>query len=101
MAVRSARVFAVLVATFRLARPTLTVSQMKIGVMQSERMVSCTEISSIAISELTMMTTFDSRLAAVDVTTLCTPPTSLARRDWISPVRVVVKNRNGMYCRCL
>ncbi len=48
-----------------------------------------------------MMTMFDSKLAAVVVTTLCTPPTSFARRDWISPVRVVVKKRNGMYCRCL
>ena len=48
-----------------------------------------------------MMTTFDSRLAAVEVTTDCTPPTSFASRDWISPVRVVVKNRSGMYCRCL
>ena len=65
IAVRSASVFCVLLATFRRARPTLTVSQTKIGVMQSDRIVSCTEISSIAIDELAMMTTFDSRLAAV------------------------------------
>ncbi len=101
IAVRSASVCCVLLATFRRARPTLTVSHTKIGVMQSDRIVSCTEISSIAINELAMMTTFDSRLAAVEVTTDCTPPTSFARRDWISPVRVVVKNRSGMYCRCL
>ena len=101
MAVRSASVFWVLLATLRRARPTLTVSQTNSGVMQSERTVSWTEINSIAINELTMMTMFDSKLAAVVVTTLCTPPTSFARRDWISPVRVVVKKRNGMYCRCL
>ena len=100
IAVRSARVFCVLVATLRRARPTLTVSQTNSGVMQSDRIVSCTEITSIAINELTMITTFDSTLAAVVVTTLCTPPTSFARRDWISPVRVVVKKRNGMNCRC-
>jgi hypothetical protein len=35
----------------------------------------------------------------VSVTTAWTPPTSLARRDWISPVRVVVKKRSGMNCR--
>jgi hypothetical protein len=29
---------------------------------------------------------------AVVVTTVCTPPMSLAIRDWISPVRVRVKN---------
>ena len=28
---------------------------------------------------------------AVVVTTVCTPPMSLAMRDWISPVRVRVK----------
>ena len=36
---------------------------------------------------------------AVSVTTACTPPTSLARRLWISPVRVSVKKRSGMLCR--
>ncbi len=37
--------------------------------------------------------------AAVSVTTAWTPPTSLESRDWISPVRVAVKNRSGMRCR--
>ena len=37
---------------------------------------------------------------AVSVTTRCTPPTSLARRLWISPVRVSVKKRSGMRWRC-
>ena len=37
---------------------------------------------------------------AVSVTTACTPPTSFASRDWISPVRVAVKNRSGIRWRC-
>ena len=36
---------------------------------------------------------------AVSVTTAWTPPTSLARRLWISPVRVSVKKRSGMLWR--
>jgi ATP-binding cassette subfamily B protein len=39
-------------------------------------------------------------LLAVSVTTDCTPPTSLARRLWISPVRVSVKKRRGIDWRC-
>ena len=30
------------------------------------------------------------------VTTDCIPPTSLETRDWISPVRVLVKKRRAM-----
>ena len=37
---------------------------------------------------------------AVSVTTDWTPPTSLARRLWISPVRVSVKKRSGIRWRC-
>ena len=54
----------------------------------------------MATSVLMMVTTFDRMLDAVSVTTDCTPPTSFASRDWISPVRVPVKNRSGMCCRC-
>ena len=36
----------------------------------------------------------------MSVTTDWTPPTSLARRLWISPVRVSVKKRSGMRWRC-
>ena len=49
---------------------------------------------------LMMVTTFESTVDAVSVTTDCTPPTSLASLDWISPVRVVVKNRSGIAWRC-
>ncbi len=97
--VRSARDRCVFVATSRRALPTLTVSQMNNGSMNSDSTVSCHEITSIAASVLMMITTFARTLDAVSVTTDCTPPTSLDRRDWISPVRVVVKNRSGMNCR--
>ena len=37
----------------------------------------------------------------VSVTTDWTPPTSLVIRLWISPVRVSVKKRSGIFCRCV
>ncbi len=46
------------------------------------------------------ITTFARTLDAVSVTTDWTPATSFASRDWISPVRVVVKNRSGIFWRC-
>jgi hypothetical protein len=54
-------------------------------------------MATIVLSETATLEVID---AAVSVTTDCTPPTSFARRDWISPVRVAVKNRNGICCRC-
>ena len=48
---------------------------------------------------LATVTTLARMEDAVLVTTVCTPPTSLASRDWISPVRVAVKKDNGMDCR--
>ncbi len=99
IAVRSARVFCVLVATSRRARPTLTVSHRKSGRSASDSSVSGTESTSIAISVLMIVTTLASTFEAVSVTTDCTPPTSFESRDWISPVRVAVKNRRGMCCR--
>ena len=99
-AVRSAIVFCVLVATSRRARPTLTVSQRKNGSMNSDSTVSCHESRSMAINVLMITTTFARMFDIVSVTTAWTPPTSFASRDWISPVRVVVKKRSGMNCRC-
>ena len=46
------------------------------------------------------MTTFESIDEAVFVTTFCTPPTSFWSRDWRSPVRVPVKKRSDIDCRC-
>ena len=43
---------------------------------------------------------FESTDDAVFVTTFCTPPTSFWSRDWSSPVRVPVKKRSDIACRC-
>ena len=60
-----------------------------------------TESHAIAPTVLMITTTFDRMLDAVSVITDWTPPTSLEIRDWISPVRALVKNRSGMCWRCL
>ena len=73
---------------------------MKNGVMPSDSSVSCQLSRSIAMTVLIVIATLDVTEAAVSVTTACTPPTSLASRLWISPVRVAVKNRSGRRCRC-
>ena len=73
---------------------------MKIGTTQTERSVSCHERISIATRVEETMTTFETMLETVLVTTVWTPPTSFASRDWISPVRVAVKKRSDMRCRC-
>jgi hypothetical protein len=96
----SASVRCVLPATSRRAFPTLTVSHRNNGISSNDRIVSGTEITTIAMIVLMIVTTLDSTVDAVSVTTDWTPPTSLARRDWISPVRVVVKNRSCIACRC-
>ena len=67
--------------------------------MNRDSTVSCHESRSIAISVLMITTTLARMFDIVSVTTAWTPPTSLASRDWISPVRVVVKKRSGMNCR--
>ena len=48
----------------------------------------------------TTVVTFETIDVAVDVTTFWTPPMSFAIRDWISPVRVRVKNASESRCRC-
>ncbi len=68
--------------------------------MPSESSVSCQLSSSIAMTVLATIATFAVIEDAVSVTTDWMPPTSLARRLWISPVRVAVKNRSGRRCRC-
>ena len=61
--------------------------------------MSCQESRNIATIVEIAMATLDVIDAAVSVTTACTPPTSLASRLWISPVRVAVKNRSGIRWR--
>ena len=47
-----------------------------------------------------MITMFARIEEAVSVTTVWIPPTSFWSRDWISPVRVEVKKRSDIDCRC-
>ena len=61
--------------------------------------MSCQESRNIARIVEIATATLDVIDAAVSVTTACTPPTSLASRLWISPVRVAVKNRSGIRWR--
>ena len=67
--------------------------------MASESSVSCQESTSMPTMVENAMVKLETIEAAVSVTTDCTPPMSLEMRDWISPVRVSVKNLSGMCCR--
>jgi hypothetical protein len=73
---------------------------MKKGSSPSDSSASCQLSRNIAMIVLTAIARLLVIELAVSVTTDCTPPTSLARRLWISPVRVSVKNRSGMLWRC-
>ena len=84
----SAIVFCVVVATARRARPTFTVSHRKNGIRHNDSKVNGTDRKSIAINVEMITTMLDRIDDAVSVTTVCTPPTSFDRRDWISPVLV-------------
>ena len=57
--------------------------------------------TSMAMTVVATVAKLLSRDAAVSVTTDCTPFTSLPMRLWISPVRVSVKKRSGIHCRCV
>ncbi len=55
----------------------------------------------MAMTVVATVAKLESSDAAVSVTTDCTPFTSLPMRLWISPVRVSVKKRSGIHCRCV
>ena len=80
--------------------PTFRVIHTNTGVRKRDSTVSCQDRISIAMSVLIRITTFERLEDAVSVITDSIPPTSLDRRDWISPVRVPVKNRSGIRWRC-
>ena len=61
--------------------------------------MSCQLRMNIAMTVLTATARLLVRFAAVSVTTAWIPPTSLASRLWISPVRVSVKKRRGIRWR--
>ena len=80
--------------------PTRTCTTTKIGITISEMMVSCQLSSTMEMNAAMTVTTFCRMVVAVEVSTLRTPATSLASRDWMSPVRVEVKNASSIFCRC-
>ncbi len=87
-------------ATWRRRSPTILVSQKNAGTVMTATMVSCQLRISMATMVEVKMTTLARMVEAVVVTTDWTPPTSLASRDWISPVLVPVKKASGSVCRC-
>jgi hypothetical protein len=76
------------------------VSQKKAGTVMTATMVSCQLMMIMATMLETNVTTLARMVEAVVVTTVWTPPTSLASRDWISPVLVPVKKASESVCRC-
>ena len=78
------------VMALRLA-PTRRESATKKGRTASENSASRQSSRNIATTLASTVVTLETIEVAVVVTTVCTPPMSLAMRDWISPVRVRVK----------
>ena len=79
--------------------PTRRVSQTKNGSsarLKTARRQSRRSIATIVARTVVALETID---VAVHVTTFCTPPMSLAIRDWTSPVRVRVKKASDRRCR--
>ena len=79
--------------------PTRRASSTKNGSRASENSARRQSSSTMATTLATTVVTLETIEAAVEVTTFCTPPMSLAMRDWISPVRVRVKNASESRCR--
>src|SRR3954454_21460712 len=79
--------------------PTRRVSHTKNG--SSARLIAARRQSSRTIATIVARTvvTLETIDGAVDVTTVWTPPMSLAMRDCTSPVRVRVKNASDSRCR--
>ncbi len=88
----------VAVIALRLA-PTRRDRNTKNGSTASENSASRQSSRNIATTLATTVVTLETIEVAVVVTTVCTPPMSLAMRDWISPVRVRVKNASESRCR--
>src|SRR6476660_6707253 len=84
----------------RRSSPTRRVSQTKNGSSTSENAARRQSSRNIATTVAATVVTFWTIDVAVEVTTLSTPPMSLAIRDCTSPVRVRVKNASDIRCRC-
>ena len=80
--------------------PTLRVISTNSGISASANSASCQLSRNIAITVAITVVTVDMTDVAVEVSTLSTPPMSLAIRLCTSPVRVFVKNASESRCRC-
>ena len=100
MAVTSAVDCCVSAATARRRAPTTLLRTKNAGAVPTATTVNSQDKTNIAIKVLMRMTVLESTSETVLVTTRCTPPTSLDTRDWISPVRVPVKNPRERLCKC-
>ncbi len=83
----------------RRSAPTRRDSHTNSGSTTSEKAASSGSSRSIATIVARTVVTLDTIEVAVEVTTDCTPPMSLAMRDCTSPVRVRVKKASGRRCR--
>ncbi len=83
----------------RRSSPTRRVSHTKKGSRNSEKAARRQSSRTIATTVAITVVTFCTIEVAVEVTTLSTPPMSLAMRDCTSPVRVCVKKASDMRCR--
>jgi hypothetical protein len=79
--------------------PTRRVSQTKNGISAKENAARRQSRAIIAITTARTVVTLETIEVAVEVTTFCTPPMSLAIRDCTSPVRVRVKKASESRCR--
>ena len=79
--------------------PTRRASAVKNGSRPSENTARRQSSRNIATTVAATVVTLETIEVAVLVTTDCTPPMSLAMRDWISPVRVRVKKASESRCR--
>ena len=84
----------------RRSSPTRRVSQTKNGRSPSAATASRQSSRNIATAAASTVVTFETIEVAVLVTTFWTPPMSFAIRDWISPVRVLVKKASESRWRC-
>src|SRR5580692_203660 len=85
--------------TWRRRSPTVLVSQKNAGTVTTDTIVSGQLMMIMATMLDTNVTTLARMVEAVVVTTDWTPPTSLASRDWISPVLVLVKKASDSVSR--
>ena len=79
--------------------PTRRVSSTNSGSSTSAKTARRQSSRNMATTVASTVVTLETIEVAVEVTTVCTPPMSLAMRDCTSPVRVRVKNASDMRCR--